>query len=568
MLSRLYIENIALIERLDLELHDGFTILTGETGAGKSIIIDSVNLILGGRADKTLIKAGENKALVEAVFDIPAEMMEAQFAHWGIDSADGQIILSRELTDSGRNVCRINGKLGSLSTLKEMAVSLIDIYGQHEHQRLFDVQTHLLFLDAYGEEAIDVQKKQVAETYRKWKKLKYQLKNEIGNEAQRLQRVDMLRAQAEEIENAALQSGEEDVLNEERAILADAERIQKTLHEVSAWLNGDDETDAALQHIRNAEKQMASISDIGVSFEAIRARLNEFYYLLQEIYFETTTLQDDAVFDPYRYDEVEQRLEVISKLKRKYGENVEAVIAYAETARAELERMADLQDIAERGAEAMLALSKELYAQAMALHHIRIETAKKLKADLTKQLHDLGMEKAAFAIRFESIPDYTPDMDFFEHGLDAVEMMLSTNPGEPLKPLRKVASGGELSRITLAFKSLAADMDENIAMIFDEIDTGISGRISSVVGAKMRSISKGHQVICVTHSPQIAAMADIHYLIEKEQGLHHTRTNVRLLDKEEHIREIARIAGGATITDQTLAYARDLVEHAQSEEQK
>ena len=566
MLSRLYIENIALIERLDLELRDGFTILTGETGAGKSIIIDSVNLILGGRADKSLIKAGESKALVEAVFDIPYDIIESQFARWGIDPADEQIILSRELTDSGRNVCRMNGKLGSLSSLKEIAGCLVDIYGQHEHQRLFDVQTHILFLDAYGADGMDTQKEQVKHTYQKWKKLQYQLKTEIGDEAQRLQRMDMLAAQVEEIEKAALQSGEEEILNEERAILADAERIQHTLHAAAAMLNGDDETDAALQNIRNAEKQMASISDIGVSFEAIRSRLNEFYYLLQEIYFETAALQNDAVFDPYRYDEVEQRLEVISKLKRKYGESVEAVIAYGESAQAELEHMADMKEIAEQGAQALLAISKELYDQSMKLHDSRVKTAHRLEKDLIDQLHDLGMDKARFAVHFNDFPAYSENMVFFENGLDSVEMMLSTNPGEPLKPLRKVASGGELSRITLAFKSLAANQDENITMIFDEIDTGISGRISSVVGEKMRSISKGHQVICVTHSPQIAAMADMHYLIEKEQSKHHTKTNVRLLNQEEHIREIARIAGGATITDQTLAYAKDLVEHAQNEE--
>lgn len=566
MLCKLHIENIALIDELDVDFYEGFTVLTGETGAGKSILIDSLNLILGERADRSLIKSGTDRALVEAIFEVPEAVLARDFADQGIDPQDGQVVLSRELTDAGRNICRVNGHLSSLSMLREVAQSLVDIYGQHEHQSLFDRSTHKMTLDRYGEKKIAPIKEMVEKAYQDWKRLNDIFQHEIGDEAQRLRKIDQLRTQSAEIDQAKLQTGEEEALLEERHILSNAENIQSQLHGITLLLNGDDENNAALQSLRAAGQKIESLSSVSQSFKDLYTRLNELYFQAEEVFFEVRALLDDAAFNPYRYEEVEQRLEQMATLKRKYGEDIETVIGFGEAAKAELERLVLLHEQAETLEDEIESKARFLYDQCQTLHQIRKEVAASFEVDLLKQLHDLGMEKAQFEIAFSEFPEYSKSLIFSVDGLDEVEMMLSTNPGEPLKPLRKVASGGELSRIMLAFKSLIANQDETITMVFDEIDTGISGRISSVVGEKMRTISREHQVICVTHSPQIAAMADTHYLIQKQQGNNQTTTNVHLLNEEEHILEIARIAGGTKTTEQTIAYARDLVQSAKAEQ--
>lgn len=566
MLTKLHIENIALIDSLDLCFQDGFTILTGETGAGKSLLIDSLHLILGERADRTLIKSGAEKAYVEAVFVCPPEMNREALPEE--ERQDDEIILSRELTQAGRNVCRINGRLSSLAFLKEMAASLVDIYGQHEHQQLFDAERHVDFLDRYDTEQIPWLKKEVKETYEAWYKINHQLTTEIGTEAERLQKIDLLTAQINEMEEANLQTEEEQELNEERNVLANAENIQAVLQQSLLLLNGDDENDAILQNLRSAEKQMDTIATMGASFETLRDRLNEQFYQLEDLFFEIRAVSEDIEFDPYRYDEIEQRLELISKLKRKYGADISEIRLFQERAQKELERIESLQSLAEQGEEELKKRAQSAYESAKKLHEVRQKVAKKLEKDLLEQLHDLGMEKARFEIEFAAFPKYKEKMKFLENGLDHVEMMLSTNPGEVLKPLQKVASGGELSRIMLAFKSLMVNDQSMITMVFDEIDTGISGRISSVVGEKMESIARNNQVICVTHSPQIAAMADTHYLIEKTQEKNRTFTTVRRLHEEEHILEIARIAGGKNLSEQTVAYAHDLIQTAQSRKER
>lgn len=566
MLARLHIENIALIDRLDLELLAGFNVLTGETGAGKSIIIDSVNLVLGERADRELIKSGQEKARVEALFELPKALLEARFSDFDIDPEEEQLILSRELSINGKNVCRINGRLSSLAALKEIADSLVDIHGQHEHQQLFKASSHLLFLDAYGGRALLNQKEIVGKAYHNWRKLKKRLATEIGSEAERARKIDQLQFQIDEIEKAQLQEGEEEVLNEERALLADSERVQSVLTAAIQEINGDEEQDGAAQRIKSAAKGMENLVALSANFELIKTRLEECYYALEDVGFELSHLNDDAAYDPYRYEEVEQRLEVIENLKRKYGENIEEILAFAANAQNELDDILAMQELAEKGEEELESLSLIVYEESEKLHEIRIKTAKKLEKALLAELADLGMEKAKFSVRFESFPKYKKDMEYAASGLDSLEMLLTTNPGEPLKPLRKVASGGEMSRIMLAFKSIAANQDDNITMIFDEIDTGISGRVSVVVGEKMRAIAKDHQVICVTHSPQIAAMADAHFLIEKHEEKGKTKTSVRLLDDAGHVEEVARIAGTSEQSEHTLAYARELVENSRRKE--
>ncbi len=561
MLRSLHIENIALIDRLDLELSEGLVVLTGETGAGKSILIDAVNLLLGGRADKDLIKSGAEKAVSEGLFDLD-DGVAAQILELGIPAEDGELVLSRELSLSGRNTCRINGRIVPLSTLRAVGAALVDIHGQHDNQALLDPAKHLDFLDGYAAKALSPIKEDVAKSYANWREVTEAVKAGAGSEAELARREDTLRFQVEEIGAAAPVSGEEEALNEESRLLGKAEDIRYSLSAAVALLNGGDEDErGALALLQLSAERLGEIAGISKKYADIKARLDEACYAVEDATIELRTLREDVPEDRYRLEEVNARLDRLYQLKRKYGSTVGEVIAYREKAEKELLEMEDKRAFLEKGEAEIARLKKALYENSKKLSDARRKAAKELSSAVLAEMAQLGMEKAEFEIKFAELSDIERAR-FCENGMDSAEMLLSTNPGEPVRPLHKVASGGELSRIMLAFKSIECGVFDRSCMIFDEIDTGVSGRISTVVGQKMRAISKGRQVLCVTHSAQIAAMAKSHLLIEKTEKNGRTLTSVRKLSMEERELELARIISGAHPGKSALAHAKELLKTA------
>ncbi len=538
MLRSLHIENIALIDRLDLELSEGFVVLTGETGAGKSIIIDSVNLLLGGRADRDLIKSGAQKAVSEGLFDLD-QNAAALLAELGIPAEDGEIVLSRELSAAGRNTCRINGRIVPLSTLRSIGATLVDIHGQHDNQALLDPSRHLDFLDGYAIKELSNLKDAVAHSFAEWKNAVELVKSGAQSEAALARREDMLRFQLEEINAVSPVLGEEEELIEESALLSRAEEIKSSLSQAVALLNGGDEDEqGALSLLQLAAERLGPIAGISKKYSETMERLNEASYVVEDAACELRSFREDTPEDRYRLEEVNSRLDKLYQLKRKYGSTLEEVIKYRKNAEKELLDMEDKRAFLEKGEAEIKRLKKQLYANCKALSEARRAAAKKLESAVLFEMAQLGMEKASFVIKFDELTGIE-SAHFSENGMDSAEMLLSTNPGEPVRPLQKVASGGELSRIMLAFKSIECGVFDRSCMIFDEIDAGISGRISTVVGQKMRNLSNGRQVICVTHSAQIAAMANSHLLIEKSEKNGRTATTVRALLLEEREIELA-----------------------------
>ena len=558
MLKRLSIKNVALIERLDMDFDNGLNVLTGETGAGKSIIIDAVNLALGERASRELITTGAEKASVEAEFDIEGEEAVKSMLRQNELEDDG-LIISRELSASGKNVCRINGTLVNLATLKQITDLLVDVHGQHEHQSLLMQSRHIRFLDSFAGERDRAQREKVAGLYSECKAIHSELLGGFGSEDERAREADILRYQINEIENARLTADEEQKLTEERAVLINAERIMTSLQKSSEAVSGDE---GAVGLLSQAVSAMKDISGISTEYGELSRRLNEAYYTIEDIGYTLRDMRDSFDFEPGRIDQIEQRLEIYSNLKKKYGPEVEDVIAFGERASERLGQLEGAQEKREK-LQKQLADKEKLYrAEAAALTDIRRIEAEKLQGELLSHLKDLGMEKARFEVRIDPLTE--PG----QNGMDRVEFMLSANPGESLKPLEKVASGGEMSRIMLAFKAIAANADSIPTLIFDEIDTGISGHIAAVVGEKMVSIADNHQVLCVTHLPQIAALADVHFMVQKQDDGQTTRTSLKRLEMEERYEYIARMMSG--MEDSKLAYehARELITHSEEIKQK
>lgn len=561
MLRSLHIENIALIEKLDLDLSGGMVVLTGETGAGKSIIIDAVSLLLGGRADRDLIKSGAEKAVAEGLFDLTPHVLPL-LEEMGIAAEDGELVLCRELSLLGRNVCRVNGRIVPLSALRSIGAALVDIHGQHDHQSLLDPERHLDFLDGYAAEELAPLKAEVAERFARWREVVEAVRSGAGSEAELARREDMLRFQIEEINAVNPVSGEEEELLEESRMLSRAEDIKNALSAAVYMLNGGDgEERGALTLLQLSVEQLSDIADVSQKYADLKEKLDEAAYAVEDAVMELRSLREDVPDDRYRLEEVNARLDKLYKLKRKYGSTVDEVIAFRERAEKELLEMEDRRAFLEKGEAEIARLKAELYESSKTLSLARRKAAKALEAAILKEMAELGMEKAAFEFRFSEVEDIG-HAHLTENGMDSAEMLLSTNPGEPVRPLQKVASGGELSRIMLAFKSVECDVFDRPCMIFDEIDTGISGRISTVVGQKMRKLSAGRQVLCVTHSAQIAAMADCHLLIEKKEKNGRTATSVRALTIEEREIELARIISGAQPGASALAHAKELLKTA------
>ena len=564
MLQSLYLENIALIEKLGIELFPGFNVLTGETGAGKSIIIDAVNFVLGERTSRDLIRNGAARAKVEAVFNLnEGDAAFAALDALGIEYDGNELILSRELSAAGRNACRVNGTLVPVASLKSVSDTLVDIHGQHEHQALLDAENHISYLDAYCHaESLPIIEKIDAIVSRR-NELMLKRNSGFSSEREREREMDMLRYQIEEIASANLEAGEEERLNAEKTVLLNAERIRTALETAHMALSGAEEG-SALSAIDTARRSMRDIAALNKDYEALGDKIEELYYAAEDISFVLRDTSENVESDMQRLEEIEQRLKLISDLQRKYGRTVEDVIDFGKDAETKLNELENAEALAAELDAKLDKLKAEYNVAADELSKVRRAAGDRLKRDVLNELKDLGMAKAMFDVALSDASGGEPR----KGGRETAEFMLSANPGEPLKPLEKVASGGELSRIMLCFKSIFADNDRVPTLIFDEIDTGISGRTAAVVGEKMLGIAKKHQVICVTHLAQIAALADAHLMVRKYDDGKNTFVETRQLNEEEKVQRIAQMMDGESDSPSALTHARELIARADKIKEK
>ena len=547
MLSLLHIENIAVIEQADISFDQGFNILTGETGAGKSIVIDAISAILGERAYRDMIRTGASKASVRAVFtDVPA-------LDWFADNGvpyDQETIIQREIYLDGKNICRVNGTLTTVSILRKLGIQLINIHGQHDSASLFDENNHLNYLDAYA--ANDALCAAYSEKYARVCALRKEIDRMSMDESEKLRRMETLRFQIEEISKAELEAGEDEQLETRRKLLQNAEKLSNGMDEAVECLCGGDDTDGAAGLLMQAERALAKISRFDDSLFALHEKVSDLMYQVQDAAEEVRDARDDLSYSADELERIESRLDVIHRLRRKYGATCADILAYLETAEKELDEMEFADDHIERLKAKCQKAEKAAWEAALALRDNRVRASNELSARILSELSQLDMPRVQFSCQFTEL-DLTPN------GADAVAFYMSANAGEALKPLSKVASGGELARIMLAMKNVLAEQDQVATLIFDEVDTGVSGRAAQKVAEKLRSVARTKQVLCVTHLPQLAALANTHLLIAKSERDGRTYTTVTPLDVEGRKRELARIIGGASITETTLKSAEEML---------
>lgn len=568
MLQRLDIQNIALIDKLCVELGEGLNVLTGETGAGKSIIIDSINAILGERLPKDLIRTGTDKASVQAVFTIDETRFSDLIEIYGFEvEEDGSLLISRDVNITGKNSCRINGRLVTVTALKEVGQRLLDIHGQYDNHSLLNSSKHLDLLDAFAGETIADYLKEYKVKFTEFKSKKQKLNELTSEKGEKEKKIDLLKFQTNEIEKADLKSSEEEELENRRIILSNSEKIATSLSACFKILReGDAEQETLDELFSKTLNELSSISKYGDKYLELTKKFEDIYYQLQDSIDEIRDEIDKIEHNPKGLDDVVDRLDLINKLKRKYGKSVADVLSYYEKKSKELEELENSEIITEKIKNEVDKLSAELFSISMEIHKIRKIKAEDLNIKITEELSDMEMKKAKFETKliFLSEKDVDGYFKFTKNGLDEVEFLISTNLGEPLKPLAKIASGGEMSRIMLAIKRILASVDHMPTLIFDEIDTGISGRAAQKVGEKLAYISKSHQVLCVTHLAQIAVMADVHLLIEKNSDHEKTLTMVEKLENDSVRKEIARILGGSNLTEITLSHAEEMLLQAQN----
>lgn len=556
MLCQLSIENIALIDKLSLELKDGLNILSGETGAGKSIIIDSLNFVLGERADKSLIRFGTDKASVEAVFeDYDTPAVDAYLEDLGIERED-VLVLRRKMSVDGKNECRINGRISTLSTLKGLTELLVDIHGQHEHQSLLKSANHVTLLDKLGEKKIAKLKEDVENDYKQYTSLKREFAR-FGNSDERERKLDILNFQIDEIEKADVKDGEEDELLTARKRIRNMEKIISALEGAKNLLDGYDSQSVSAS-IKNSVALLNTISSYDESIEPIADRLYSCKVEITDISETLSDMLQKLDFDSRSADKIEERLEVVRNILRKYGGSFESLQRFYEEAVNEAQMLSNATERVEELEKEIEKAAKDLLVSAKKLSEERRKVADKFEKDITKELCDLGMGGSTFKVDIQKSEDVD---DISANGMDSVEFMISPNVGEPLKPLAKIISGGEMSRFMLAFKNILAGVDDIGTMVFDEIDTGISGNISQVVSEKMCNISRARQVIAVTHMPSLAAMADNHYLISKSTQNGKTLTHVDLLQDDTD--EVARLIGGNDYSIYAVPHAKEMKANAQ-----
>lgn len=547
MLSLLHIENIAVIESADISFTRGFNVLTGETGAGKSIVIDAICAIMGERAYRDMIRTGTQRASVRGIFtDVP------KFPWFGENGVpyDPETVIQREILADGKNICRVNGCLVSVAILRKLGIQLINIHGQHDSAALFDEENHLVFLDAFaGNEGIrDV----YTQKYEKVISLRREIQKLTMDESEKLRRMETLKYQITEIENAALEPGEDAALESRRKILQNAEKLSQNMEEAVAALYGEDDTAGASELLADAERALAKISRFSDDFTQLHDRVADLMYQVQDAAEELRDIRDRMNYSADELEQIESRLDVIHKLRRKYGSDCEEILSYLEKAKKELDEMEFADDHLEKLKKKLAKAETEAWEEAKNLRENRRHAAQIMSEKILSELSMLDMPRVQFECRFR-------ETDLTSQGADAVAFYMTANAGEALKPLSKVASGGELARIMLSMKNVLAEKDHVATLIFDEVDTGVSGRAAQKVAEKLHTLAEYKQVLCVTHLPQMAAMADTHLLISKAEREGRTYTSVTPLDLDGRTRELARIIGGAKITDTTLKSAREML---------
>src|SRR5690625_329455 len=568
MLTQLSIQNIDIIDEISLTFDDGLTVLTGETGAGKSIIIDAVGLLVGARGSVDYVRHGAKKAEIEGLFTIedPSHEIFQLAIQYGIDYHDEMFILRRTITKQGKSICRINGKLVTLTILREFGRTLIDIHSQHETQSLMDVNNHLTLLDQYCAENIADSKEQYLSIFNEYKQLKKSYEQLSTDEQQLAHRLDLLQFQMKELKSANLEPKEDDKLEEERDYLMNFEKIYLGVKEAYESLTGENR---GIDWLNKAQLALQDVSTFNPELKEHAEQLSNSYYIVEDLAFDLRRYSESLHYDQHRLNEVEARLDEINRLKKKYGATVSDMLEYMAKIEEEIEQITHRDSHLQNIERKMFECAKDAYLEAKNLHDLRQRAAKELSEEIKSELNDLYLENASFSIHFYDFPkikhndDYLA-LNFQEHGLDHIEFFISTNVGEPEKPLHKIASGGELSRIMLAIKKIFAKHEGTTSVIFDEVDTGVSGRVAQAIGEKIAQLSINSQVLCITHLPQVASMADTHLLITKSETKARTNTHVQQLEKDEKIKELSRMMTGSQITKTALKHGREMLELAHS----
>ena len=560
MLSLLHIENIALIQSADIRFEPGFNVLTGETGAGKSIVIDSIGAVLGERTSRELIRTGAKSALVTAVFTQvpPLPWLDEN----GFPTGEEELLLQRELQGDGRNVCRIDGKLVTVAQLRELGRQLLNIHGQHDGQQLLDPASHLGYLDQFG--GCQPLLESYQEAYRKWHDIRREMDKLQMDEAERSRRVDTLNYQIQELERAQLKAGEDEELSARRTLLRSAGRLMEAVQSAEFALSGDEDRDGACSLIAQAEGEVQGVSSISPELSELSEKLTALRCAADDAADTLRDLSRSFDFSPGELDQVEERLDLLYRLRKKYGPTVEDMLAYLDRCRKELDQIQYADDTLARLEKDLKKAQKEAARRGESLSQARREAAGALQARVQEELRQLDMPKVQFQTEF------TPkggEAGMDETGLDEVQFLMSANLGEALKPIQKVASGGELARIMLALKNVLAEGDQIGTLVFDEVDTGVSGRAAQKVAEKMAQVARGKQVLCVTHLPQIAAMADTHFSVQKGEREGRTYTRLERLDRSQRREELARLIGGASITPSLLESAEELLRQAEQQKQ-
>lgn len=549
MLQNLHVKNLALIEECEVEFSEGLNILSGETGAGKSIIIGSINLALGEKVQKEMLRDGDKPAFVELIFSVDNPTIIKRLRELDVELEDNTVILSRRITPT-RTIGRVNGEAVSASKMKEIASYLIDIHGQHEHQSLLSKKKHIGILDEYAKKQLGDKKKKLQSVYREYRQIKEEYENSNMDAESRGRELSFLEYEVNEIESARLVQGEDEELEQSFRKFSNSRRIMEAVGIAYAATGDGQETAAEL--VGKAMRELSSVVAYDESLETLEATLSQIDCLISDFNHEISAYITDAEFDEEVFYETQKRLDDINHLKSKYGSTIEEILDALSEKKSRIEVLNDYDAYLAELAEKLKSKETELSEISEEVSQIRSSCAVKLAKEITKALKDLNFLDVKFDICFEKLEEYT------SNGIDSIEFMISTNPGEELKSLGKVASGGELSRIMLGIKTIMAENDHIESLIFDEIDSGISGRTAQMVSEKMNELGRNHQIICITHLPQIAAMADSHYLIEKSVENKSTVSKIRLLDEQSSVSELARMLGGAKITDTVIESAREM----------
>ena len=537
MITNLHIKNIGIIEDLNIDFNKGLNVLTGETGAGKTLIIDSLQIISGGRFSKEMIRRGENNSFVELCMYVPNSPK----------AEDGNIIVSREINTNGKNMCKINGRMVTVNELKEFMAEFIEIHGQNDTQGLLNSKKHLNYLDGFSGEKLVKLKNRYQELYSEYIRIQKELKANFGDDKERQRKIDLLQYQIKEIEEADLKENEEEELEEQRNIIANSAKISENLQKANSLIE-----DGGIDNISMAIRALEKIEDIDKKYQETSTNLKNLYYELQEVARDINGYKDDTYFDENERNEIEERLDLIRLLKRKYGNTIKEILEYREKIEQELDKIENAEEYNNKLKAQIRKIETEMTEKAQEMHEIRKLAGSKLSLEINNELQELEMKNAKISVNVKYV-----EKEFFTTGKDIVKFYIATNVGEEEKELSKIASGGEMSRIMLAIKKVLAEYDNISILVFDEIDTGISGKAANSVGNKLKSIAGNHQVLCISHLPNIVAQADYNYFISKNVIEDRTKTQIKLLKENEVIEEIARISSGE-INEVTMQYATEL----------